>query len=55
MIFKKRNMERRATKIYNAVFIEKRMPKGNKIKLTKIEYNTLKKWLLTQDINLKGE
>ena len=51
MIFNTKNMEKRAKKIYNAVFINKRMPKGNEIQLSAEEYQTLEKWLLTQNIN----
>ncbi|MBL4709511.1 MAG: hypothetical protein JKY48_13835 [Flavobacteriales bacterium] len=46
-IFSLKNMERHAPKIYKQVFIKKRMPKGNKIKLTKLEYEKLKNWLNT--------
>ncbi len=51
MVFNLKNMEKRAPKIYKRVFIERRMPKGNEIRLTNEEYSTLKKWLLTQKIN----
>ncbi len=50
MIFKEKNMEKRAPKIYQMVFVERRMPKGNEIKLTNEEYATLEKWLFTQEI-----
>lgn len=50
MIFKAKNMEKRAPKIYQMVFVERKMPKGNEIKLTKEEYATLEKWLFTQEI-----
>ena len=50
MVFKLKNMEKRAVKIHRMVFLERRMPKGNDIHLTKKEYSTLKKWLSTQNI-----
>ncbi len=50
MIFKEKNMKKRATKIYNMVFVERRMPKGD-IRLTSAEYATLKKWLSTKNID----
>ena len=50
MVFNLKNMEKRAPKIYKLVFMERRMPKGNEIRLTNEEYS-LKKWLLTQKIN----
>lgn len=50
MVFKKENMSRRARKIYKMVFVERKMPKGNEIRLTNEEYLTLEKWLKTQKI-----
>lgn len=50
MIFKEKNMERRAAKIYSMVFVKNRMPMGNEIQLTAEEYETLEKWLLTQKL-----
>ncbi|MEO9484107.1 MAG: hypothetical protein ABJG47_11695 [Ekhidna sp.] len=50
MIFKEKNMVKRAPKIYKMVFIERKMPKGNEIKLTGEEYSKLEKWLFTQQI-----
>jgi uncharacterized membrane protein len=50
MVFKEKNMSKRAKKIYQMVFIERKMPKGNEIRLTNEEYLTLEKWLKTQDI-----
>ena len=50
MIFKMKNIENRAKKIYNMVFITKRMPKGDEVKLSREEYATLKSWLSTQNI-----
>ncbi len=50
MVFSPKNMERRASKIYKQVFVERRMPKGNDIKLTNKEYDQLEKWLFTQKI-----
>lgn len=45
MVFKPKNMERRAKKIHHQVVVTKRMPKGNEYPLTKEEYATLLKWL----------
>lgn len=50
MVFKEKNMSKRAKKIYQMVFVERRMPKGDEIRLTNEEYNTLEKWLFTQQI-----
>ena len=50
MVFSPKNMEKRAPKIYKQVFVEKRMPKGDDIKLTSEEYDKLEKWLFTQKI-----
>lgn len=46
-IFSLRNMNKHAPKIKEQVFIKKRMPKGDKIRLTAEEYQTLKNWLGT--------
>ena len=46
MIFSEKNMVKRAEKIYQQVIILKRMPKEGK--LTKEEYDLIKKWLLTE-------
>jgi len=51
MVFSIRNMERRAPKIHEQVFITKRMPKGDQMRLTNNEYSILKKWLTQQNIN----
>ena len=50
MLFKEKNISKRAKKIYQMVFIEQKMPKGNEIRLTDQEYLNLKKWLYTQKI-----
>lgn len=50
MVFKEKNMEKRAPKIYQQVFIERRMPKGNETRLTPVEFTTLEKWLSTEQI-----
>jgi uncharacterized membrane protein len=50
MVFNEKNMTKRAKKIYKMVFLEKKMPKGNEIGLTKEEYINLEKWLFTQNI-----
>ena len=44
-VFSLKNMDRHAPKIYQQVFVKRRMPKGNKVKLTDQEYQTLKEWL----------
>lgn len=50
MVFNQKKMVKQAKRIYKAVFIAQRMPKGDKIRLTNEEYATLKKWLSTQKI-----
>lgn len=50
MVFKQKNMAKRAAKIYKMVFVERRMPKIEGIPLTFEEYATLEKWLFTQNI-----
>ena len=50
MVFSLKNMEKRAPKIHKQVFVKRRMPKGNQIKLTNEEFATLKSWLETQNI-----
>lgn len=44
------NMNSLAKKINKQVFIKKRMPKGDDIKLKKEEYEQLKNWLLSLNI-----
>jgi uncharacterized membrane protein len=46
MVFSVKNMEKRASKIHQQVFITKRMPKGDEIKLTSNEHAILKEWLI---------
>ncbi len=50
MVFKLKNMAKRAPKIHRMVFIERRMPKGDEIRLSYAEYTTLEKWLFTENI-----
>lgn len=50
MVFNERNMNKRASKIYKAVFIQKRMPKGKENKLSEKEYLALQQWILTLNI-----
>lgn len=50
MVFKEKNIEKRASKINQMVFIERRMPKGDEIKLSKEEYTQLKNWLASLNI-----
>ncbi|MEM9929784.1 MAG: hypothetical protein AAF840_08205 [Bacteroidota bacterium] len=47
MIFKEKNMARRASKIYQQVFVKRRMPKPEGEPLTEEEYAALKAWLTT--------
>lgn len=44
-IFSWKNMERHAKKIHKQVFVYRRMPKGDSIKLSEKEYQTLRNWL----------
>ena len=50
MVFKEKNISKRAKKIYQLVFAERRMPKGDEIRLSNEEYIALEKWLFTQEI-----
>jgi uncharacterized membrane protein len=50
IIFKEKNMSKRAKKIYQMVFVERKMPKGNEIRLTDEEIDKLENWLFTQNI-----
>ncbi|MFK7772576.1 MAG: hypothetical protein AB8F94_10565 [Saprospiraceae bacterium] len=47
-IFTLKNMDRHAKKIHKQVFVYRRMPKGDSIKLTDEEYKTLKNWLQSE-------
>lgn len=49
-VFNLENMSDLAPKIHKQVFIKKRMPKGNEIRLTTEEYDIIKNWLLTEKI-----
>jgi uncharacterized membrane protein len=51
MVFNLKNMEKRAKKINKNVFELQRMPKGDEIKLTSEERETLKNWI--QSLNIK--
>ena len=42
-------MDRHAKKIYKQVFVYRRMPKGDSVKLTDEEYQTLKNWLKSKN------
>lgn len=44
-VFTKDNMKQFAKKINKQVFVKKRMPKGDDIKLTEEELGTLKRWV----------
>ncbi len=48
-IFSLKNMDRHAKKIYKQVFVYRRMPKGDSVKLTDEEYQTLKNWLKSKN------
>ncbi len=48
MVFNEKNMIRRAARIQKAVFVTKRMPKGNEHTLTSEETTILKTWLDSQ-------
>ena len=48
MVFNEKNMVRRAARIQKAVFVKKRMPKGNDYTLTPEERTILKTWLDSQ-------
>ena len=50
MVFKEKNMSKRAARIYKMVYVERRMPKGNEVRLTNQEYTKLEQWLFTQNI-----
>jgi len=49
-VFSLKNMERNAKRIHQQVFVYKRMPKGNSVKLTDEDYQLLKQWLKTQNL-----
>ncbi|MEO1655831.1 MAG: hypothetical protein AAFU64_19980 [Bacteroidota bacterium] len=51
MVFSKKKRERRAPKMHKQVFVKRRMPKGNQIRLTEQEYATFSEWLNTLKIN----
>lgn len=48
-VFKLKNMDKNAPRIYKQVFVFQRMPKGDKIKLTHEELETLKHWLKSKN------
>ena len=50
MVFNQKNMVKRAPRIYKAVFVDRRMPKGDKVRLSEEEAVTLKNWLSTQKL-----
>jgi uncharacterized membrane protein len=51
MVFNLKNMDKRAEKINKNVFELQRMPKGDEIKLTLDERETLKNWIESLNIN----
>lgn len=44
-IFSLENMDSLAPDIWKQVFVKKKMPKGNKIKLTEVESKALRDWI----------
>jgi len=50
-VFTLKNMDRNAKRIFKQVFVYRRMPKGNAPRLTDLEYQTLKLWLNTLNVN----
>jgi uncharacterized membrane protein len=44
-VFTEENMNGWSADVYKQVFLKKRMPKGNKIKLTSTEYQDLLTWI----------
>ena len=53
-VFTSNNMDTWANAIYKQVFIKKRMPKGNKIKLTANEYQELLTWITSTKSKQNG-
>lgn len=49
-VFTVANMETHAPKIYKQVFVKQRMPRGNAIKLSQEEKDTLLRWLETRGV-----
>lgn len=49
-LFTKNNMDNWADDVYNQVFIKRRMPKGNKIKLSAQDYQNLLTWISSTKI-----
>src|SRR5262249_34818304 len=47
-VFTDANMEELAPAIYKQVFVKKRMPRGNSIKLTEEEQKALMEWIRTK-------
>lgn len=50
-VFTLDNMNKNSRRIYRQVFLWKRMPKGNDNNLTTEEYNQLKNWLASINLN----
>ena len=51
-VFTLENMDDYGKKIHKQVFIKKRMPKGDDIKLSKAEYRQLKGWLASLGVSV---
>ncbi len=54
MVFKLKNMDKRSKKIFNQVFVKKRMPKGDNITLTTRESQELLTWINSTKNNKNG-
>ena len=50
-VFKLKKLNKYAPKIMEQVFVKKRMPKGEEIKLTLSEKNTLSEWLQSKNLS----
>lgn len=48
-VFSLKNMDKNAKRIYKQVFVFQRMPKGDKVKLTDEDLETLKHWLKSKN------
>ena len=48
-VFSLKNMDKNAKRIYKQVFVFKRMPKGDEVKLTNEELAKLKHWLKSKN------
>jgi uncharacterized membrane protein len=53
-VFTKENMDAWSSDIYTQVFVKKRMPKGNNIKLNSNEYQDLLTWITSTKTSKNG-